>query len=119
MHTSYYTKVRNNPNAVSIAGYPPKWFIGRQYTKLAPKPWFFRQYKEDNDKEAYTRHYYSEVLDHLDPHQVYQELGLDTILVCWEKGESGVPYDQQKEFCHRGLVAQWLMKHLDVKITEL
>ncbi len=119
MHTSYYAKVKDNPNAVSIAGYPPKWYTGRQYKKLAPLLWFFRQYKEDGDQAKYTKHFHEEVLAKLDPHQVYEELGPDAILICWEKGESGVAPEKQATFCHRHLVSAWLSKQLNITVTEL
>jgi uncharacterized protein (DUF488 family) len=41
---------------------------------------------------------------------VFNELGEDAILLCWESPE---------KFCHRHLVADWLSKKLDIKITEL
>lgn len=119
MQTSYYAKVRSNPNAVSIAGYPPKWYKGRTYPALAPHLWFFRKYKEDGDKEFYRQQYFEKVLGVLDPKKVYEDLGPDAIITCWEKGESGLSFSQQPEFCHRHLVAEWLEQHLGITITEL
>jgi len=49
-------------------------------------------------------------LDVLDAKKVYEELGEDSILLCWEK--SG-------DFCHRRLVAEWLEKELNVKVNEI
>ena len=60
-------------------------------------------------EENYTIHYYSEVLNVLDPHQVYGELGENAVLLCWEK----------QWFCHRFLVAQWLEKELGIEVKEL
>ena len=45
----------------------------------------------------------------LDAAQVYEELGEDTILLCWER--YGLP-------CHRRLVAEWLEEKLGVEVTE-
>ena len=61
-------------------------------------------------EENYTIHYYSEVLNVLDPHQVYEELGENAVLLCWEK--SG-------KFCHRHLVAEWFQKELGIEVNEL
>jgi len=108
MQTSYYAKYKGK-NAVSIAGKCPTWYKGREYKKLAPKYWFFIKYKQDGDKEFYTKQYQKEVLDKLDPQQVYEELGENAVLLCWEK--SG-------DFCHRHLVASWLENELGIKVDE-
>jgi len=110
MNTSYYAKSANHPNAVSIAGKAPEWYKGKEYKKLAPKYWFFKKYKRDGDEKFYEEQFQLEVLDKLDPKQVYEDLGEDAVILCWEA--SG-------KFCHRHLVAKWLMKHLQIEITEL
>jgi len=115
MKTSYFEKASKFPSAVSIAGRAPTNYRGLEYKILAPKYWFFKKYKDPNDKNFmdkafYIRNYYVEVLDKLDPKKVYEELGEDAILLCWEK---------PGEFCHRQLVAEWLMKHLGIEIKEL
>ncbi len=98
------------PNAVSIAAKAPFWYKGREYKKLAPKYGFFKKYKLDGDEEYYTKQYYKEVLDKLDPQKVYEELGEDAILLCWEK---------PGQFCHRHIVAKWLEKALGITIKEI
>ena len=110
MNTSYFAKSANKYHAVSIAGQAPLWFSGRCYKKLAPKISFFKKYKEDGDEAFYREQYQKEVLDKLNPQEVYKELGENAVLLCWEK--SG-------DFCHRRLVAEWLMKHLGIEIMEL
>ncbi len=110
MKTSYYAISGREPNAVSVAGKAPIWFLGRQYKKLAPKYWFFQKYKKDGDEEFYKEQYYKEVLDKLEPQKVYNELGKNAVLLCWEK---------KGKFCHRRLVAEWLEKALGITIEEL
>lgn len=110
MQTSYFSKSGYNPNAVSIAAKAPDGFKGRQYKKLAPKYWFFKRYKEDGDKKFYTEQYYIEVLNHLDPQEVFEELGENAVLLCWEG---------PNKFCHRRLVAEWLERSLGVKVSEI
>ena len=115
MKTSYYAKSGSMPNAVSIAGRAPTSYRGLEYKRLAPKIWFFKEYKDPNDEhfmdqEFYIKHFYKEVLDKLDPKEVYDELGEDAILLCWETPE---------EFCHRHLVAEWLSKNLNIEIKEI
>jgi hypothetical protein len=110
MFTSYYARNAKNPNAVSIAGKCPDFFNGREYKKLAPKFWFFMKYKNDGDKDFYTEQYYKEVLSRLDPKQVYEELGENAVLLCYERPNS---------FCHRHIVADWLEKELGIKVKEI
>jgi len=110
MQTSNYTKSANDPNAVSIAGKAPEFYKGREYKALAPKYWFFMKYKEDHDEVFYTQAYYDEVLSKLDPKTVYNELGEDAVLLCWEvKGK----------FCHRRIVAEWFRMTLGIDVTEV
>ena len=110
MNTSYFAKSGNHPDAVSIAGSAPGFYKGRVYKKLAPKYWFFKKYKEDNDEAFYVEQYQKEVLNKLDPHQVYADLGENAVLLCWEK--SG-------KFCHRHLIARWLESALGISIYEI
>ena len=110
MKTSYFARSANHPQAVSVAGRAPPWYKGREYKKLAPKLWIFKKYKQDHNKEFYTEHFHHEVLSILDPRQVYEELGEDAVLLC---------YEAPNEFCHRHLVAKWLEHHLGITITEI
>lgn len=110
MNTSYFAKSSNNFYAVSIAGKTPDWFSGKRYKKLAPHIGFFKKYKEDGDEAFYRVQYQKEVLDKLDPREVYEELGENAVLLCYEK---------PGKFCHRHLVSEWLSKSLGIEITEL
>lgn len=115
MNTSNFSKNGKNPNAISIAGRAPEWYTGKQYKKLAPKYWFFKKFKDLQDEhyldEAfYIEQYNKEVLSVLNPKEVYEELGENAILLCWEKAG---------DFCHRRLVADWLEKSLNIKIDEI
>ena len=110
MNTSYFAKSGKHPKAICITAKRPWFYKGRIYPKLGPKSWFLKKYKKDGDEDFYTEQYYKEVLDGLDPKKVYEELGEDAILLCWEG--SG-------KFCHRHIVAKWLSENLGVKITEL
>lgn len=99
LYTSYFNSGEwDSKNAVSIAGTSPPWYNGREYKKLAPKYDTFKKYKEDGDEEAYRYNYFLEVLDKLDTEEVYNDLGQDSVLLCWEK---------PGEFCHRHIVAKW------------
>ncbi len=112
MFTSYFNKhkLHNFDNVISIAGKCPDWYTGKEYKILAPKYWFFMKYKEDGDITFYKKMYQKEVLDLLDPLKVYNELGENSILLC---------YERPNEFCHRHLVAEWLMNNLNIEIIEI
>lgn len=110
MKTSYFAKSGKDPNAVAICIHKPRFFKGRHYKKLASPQWLLDKYKKDKDSIFYGLAYISEVLNKLDAEEVYQELGDDAILVCWE-GEG--------KFCHRHIVTAWFMHFLKVKIEEI
>lgn len=111
LYTSYFNSTTfEYKDAVSIAGKSPAYYSGAEYKTLAPKFWFFEKYKRDGDKEFYTKQYYEEVLNKLDPEEVYNDLGQDAVLLCWER---------PGEFCHRHIVAEWLNNALDIEVKEI
>ncbi|MBM4286472.1 MAG: hypothetical protein FJ128_14690 [Deltaproteobacteria bacterium] len=105
MHTgSFWTfHMVRDERLVSIALRAPGWFQGRRYPALAPRADMLHL-----DEEDYRREYQA-ILDKLDPRQVYEDLGPDAVLLCWE----------QRSFCHRRLVAEWLEKRLGVEVPEM
>lgn len=108
MKTSNFSRICRQPddfkNSVSIALREPKWYRGRRYPALAPRR---EMLKID---EATYRVEYQKILDNLDPQKVFDDLGEDAILLCWEA---------PGKFCHRRLVAEWLEKHLGRPVPEL
>jgi len=108
MQTSYFAKYKGL-NAVSIALSKPKWYQCGEYKQLAPTWNLLNKYKLDRDEEYYIKHYYEDVLSKLDPKQVYEELGEDAVLLCWEKS---------LDFCHRHIVSEWLHKELGIEVKE-
>jgi len=96
---------QEDPRLVSIANWDPHWYKGRRYPALAPK----KNMLKGLSREEYTRRY-SRILAGLDPQRVWNDLGEDAILLCWER---------PGEFCHRRLVAEWLEQNLGVVIPEL
>ena len=110
MQTSYFAKSAKDPNAVSVSIGPPSWFKGRQYPKLAPSWDLVKSYKNGKLTQAqYEARYKAEVLDKLNPKIVFEELGENAILLCWEKSN---------EFCHRHLISKWLSDILNCEIKE-
>lgn len=110
IQTSYFSKYKGE-NAVSISLSKPKWYPNcREYKILAPTWDLLNRYKKDKDEDYYIGRYYREVLSKLDPQKVYEELGEDAVLLCWEKSS---------DFCHRHLIAEWLEHHLGIEVNEI
>ena len=110
LKTGYFATAAKEPGAVSIARFPPKWFAGPRYFRLAPEPWML----EIGDWDDYRRAYRERVLGALDPEEVLRELGVETsphdiILLCFEK---------ERTRCHRGLVAEWFRETLGLDVPE-
>jgi hypothetical protein len=108
MQTSSFSKMMARQEElgerlVSIAIFAPWACQGRRYPALAPRR---EMLKLD---EANYRVEYQKILDNLDPRKVFEDLGQDAILLCWEA---------PGEFCHRRLVAEWLEAHLGVTVPE-
>ena len=112
MKTSYFSnkQAASDPNAVSIARWPPRWWGSRRrYISLAPSIDLLNRSKAGLSWPEYVKEYQREILGKLDPAKVLSDLGDEAILLCWEKPD---------EDCHRRLVAEWLEKHLDIKVPE-
>ncbi len=137
MKTSYYARLNkidiNTYQPIAISGDEGKLvgFQGRAMRKLSPYR-FFRKWKEkeeeiENDfkenkisedvykqrklenQKDYIEKFYNQVLKILDPQEIYNELGENAVILCFEK---------PTEFCHRFLVAGWLEMNLGIEIEE-
>ena len=116
MKTGYFGKVKSYPKDkgsrfVSIARFAKFW-TGDTYSKLAPPA----ESIKIKDKELYTKLYYEKVLNKLNPQQVYDELGENAVLLCYEKYAD---IENGTAFCHRRIVAKWLEDNLGIKVEEL
>ena len=118
IYTTYFGNLRNLPNdivPVAICGKTPDSWEGLKYPALAPKKWWWAiwKYKKNEDLDYYRGMYEETVLKTLTPQTVIDDLekmsnGKDVALVCYEKPDS---------FCHRHLVADWLM-HSGISVYE-
>ena len=128
LYTSYFAKAKNfdtNKYAlISIAGKAPDGWEFAQYKKLAPswdiwKSWhdrmekagssMYREEEEDLACDIYTDRFQKEILGKLNANMVIDEIrqiadGKIPVLFCYE-----VP----GKFCHRHLVADWLMEGVE------
>lgn len=114
IYITYFANIRNLPQyikPISIAVSPPKGYTGLKYSPLYPTWDMVSNYKNTKDKGAYIEKY-NAILNKLKPTEVVLDLlasvgnfkGLnytpEIALVCYEKSD---------DFCHRHLVADWLI----------
>lgn len=111
LKTSFFARAAQEPGAVSIARFPPKWYTGARYLPLAPTADMLKMTAWDE----YRLRYHDEILSVLDPDEVLRDLNVentdhDILLLCFEK---------QRAHCHRGLVAMWLRETRGIWVPEL
>lgn len=110
MKTNCFELQPDDPNTVAISRTIPDYYSGRWEPDLAPSPRLLNFYKRTGNVEMFTFRYEKEVLNKLNPAEVYARLGSNAILLCWE-----LP----GKFCHRRLLAEWLEDYLKIKIPEV
>ncbi len=137
MKTSFYYNLdfidQKKYKPIAISGDEGKLagFKGKSMPSLSPYP-FYKKWKENDVKinksfrngeintqdfislkqksrDDYIAQFYNYVLKPLNPNKVYQELGDNCVLLCFEK---------PNEFCHRFLVASWLELTLGIQVNE-
>lgn len=109
MKTSYYANLKNlkkGDEPIAISRGVPEFFNGKSYPSLAP-PW---DLVKEKDKKIFADRYKKEVLEKLNPEKIFQDLGENAVLLCWEKDE---------KHCHRRLVALWLEENLKAEKPNL
>ena len=84
MKTGYFAKMKSYPKThgykfISIARFNKFW-KGEEFKKLAPPAEIIKLKNE----ELYTKLYYEKVLNKLNPHEVYEEIGEKSVLLCYE-----------------------------------
>jgi hypothetical protein len=104
--TSHYAAVKHLPpdaEPVAISRGIPVWFSGRREQSLAPSWAMLKMPPAEYDE------HFAHLLATLDPRTVYEQLGEQAVLLCWERPNVR---------CHRRLVAEWLERALGVVIPE-
>lgn len=109
LYTSYFSHCSYGPKTVAICRRVPDWYTGRRCMLLAPSYELLWNYKNGWVTEDEYREEYLNYLDSIGIDRALSELKDGDILLCWEgKGK----------FCHRHILASWLMKHGHI-VTEL
>ena len=114
--TSYFSNIKKlqkqNILPISIARFPPSWYSGLQFKTISPSTDILLNCKQNT--KLYTERFNTEILQHLNPTEVYEQLtaisdNRDIALLCFEK---------PSDFCHRHLVASWLNDAMHLNIKE-
>jgi uncharacterized protein YeaO (DUF488 family) len=116
IYTSYFAKLSQVKNPLSISIGSPKWYTGSKLLMLAPSWELVRDYKDGRiGIDEYTVVYKKEILSALPPKELYAYIeskfpeGEDITLLCYEK---------PSEFCHRHIVAEWFT-NAGFPVTEM
>lgn len=117
IRTSYFAQLRkieamDGAVPVAVCRYPPDWYKGAVYKKVAPSYVMVAGMKNADTREYFSKKYFTEVLGSLEPGKVEKEIkdivghsgGTFAVLLCFEK---------PSDFCHRHLVAAWLGRNSD------
>jgi hypothetical protein len=113
LYTSNFSRYKMFDRPISISIYNPSFYKGETYDKLQPSKKLLFDYKNNKiNEQQYTRIYNAEVLQHLDPFEVYEELNPDFVnsaILC---------YESAGDFCHRRIVATWMALYTGIAIKE-
>lgn len=106
VYSSYYAracKIVPDRRLVAISIGIPDNFGGEIMRELNPPQWLLFKYKNGQaSEEDYIEAYYNEVLNKLNPLEIYNKL----------KGKVILCYCGKDKFCHRHLVIKWLRDNL-------
>lgn len=117
--TSNFAKAKSLDSSkylvVAISRYVPKGYSGTRELRFAPSRRLLMSYKKGLSSELYTKAFYNELIDEENVYSVFKDLsrlshGRDIVLCCYEKAG---------DFCHRRLIADFVLSHWNYNIKEL
>ena len=112
IYTSYFGQMKNLSKAgisiISIARYSPRFYHGDVLLEVAPTGAMLSMNDEEYKKG------YREILRKVDVNKLLVKIqvlskGKDVALLCFEKPDV---------FCHRHLLAEWILKSVGIEVTE-
>lgn len=119
IYTSYFSKAvfldESKYMVVAISRYVPMGFSGVRELIFAPSRKLLMSYKKGLSQGLYTQMFLNELRNEDCLYSVFKDLarlshGRDIVLCCYEK-----PGD----FCHRRLIADFVLSHWNYDIKEL
>ena len=108
IYTSYFGNLlklkEKGIKPISIALFPPKWYIGDQLSAVAPDSAIFAGYKENIISEERFKKFYEYKIKQIGKEKIFKMIediakGQDVALVCFEAPGC---------FCHRHILADYL-----------
>ena len=108
IYTSYFGNLlklkEKGIKPISIALFPPKWYIGDQLPAVAPDSAIFAGYKENIISEERFKKFYEYKIKQIGKEKIFKMIediakGQDVALVCFETPGC---------FCHRHILADYL-----------
>ena len=117
--TSNFAKAKSLDSSkylvVAISRYVPKGYSGVRELRFAPSRELLMSYKKGLSSELYTKAFFNELIDEENVYSVFKDLavlshGRDIVLCCYEKAG---------DFCHRRLIADFVLTHWNYDIKEL
>ncbi len=105
MFTSNFARVKRLPpelEPVSIA-VGNRWYNGRKEPRLAPTRPMLKMARGEFDEQ------YETILAQLNATELFEALGENTVLICWESPNT---------YCHRRRVAEWFEAALGIVVPE-
>lgn len=140
IYTSYFGKMRSLPDnfhPVAICQYPPKWYEGVVYKKLAPSGYLLKTYKENADKdpsyweEWYNTRFHQEVFGkgfmpvstiiemiNLFSEDIRNDLLSTSVINSTKQHLVLMCFEKEEKDCHRHLVAEYFSNH-NIPVREL
>lgn len=118
LYTGYFAKTKKYEEAgltpVSVALVTPLFFKGPKWSFFAPRKQLLDAYKADEITQEQFSTYYTNNLEATINTELQKKLRYtigkhNIVMLCYEK--SG-------DFCHRKILADWLIKKLDIKVDE-
>lgn len=117
--TSNFSKAKSLDTSrylvVAISRYVPKGYSGVRELRFAPSRQLLMSYKKGLSTDIYTQLFFNELRNKESVYSVFKDLarlsnGRDIVLCCYEK-----PGD----FCHRRLIADFVLSNWNYEIKEL
>jgi hypothetical protein len=106
MFTSNYARAKRltpGLKPISISIKPPRWWKGAHYPPLCPSREMLKMARAEYDAN------FAEILAKLDPQKVFDDLGENAVLLCYESPDV---------WCHRRLCAEFLESALGIIVPE-
>lgn len=117
--TSNFAKAKSLDDSkylvVAISRYVPRGYSGARELRFAPSRGLLKAYKDGLSSKLYTQMFFNELRNEESVYAVFKDLarlshGRDIVLCCYEKAG---------DFCHRRLIADFVLTHWNYDIKEL